>query len=234
MITHLFGAVGDIAEVVARARRRPARRCSRTAPRRSARASGGRHGGRLRRRGGIQLLSDQEPRRARRRRRGLDHDAAARRAVRRLRQYGWDEQVPVRGRAGATPGSTSCRRRSCACACRCVDARQRPPARDHRALRGAAPARVRVLPARAVYVGAPGRGGRRASARTCAPRLADRGDQTDVHYPVPDHRAGAVRRRHADVRLPVTERACEPVLSLPLLPRAARTTRSTHGLRGAP
>lgn len=50
-------------------------------------------------------------------------------------------------------------------------------------------------------------------------RLADRGVETDVHYPVPPHRQGA----YADLaerlgRLPVAEQLADEVLSLPMRP----------------
>ena len=40
---------------------------------------------------------------------------------------------------------------------------------------------------------------------------------TDIHYPIPDHRQPVARGAHA-VSLPVTERACDEVLSLPCFP----------------
>ena len=49
-------------------------------------------------------------------------------------------------------------------------------------------------------------------------RLGTRGIATDVHYPVPDHKQKAVAERFAHVRLPVTEAACERVLTLPCFP----------------
>ena len=45
--------------------------------------------------------------------------------------------------------------------------------------------------------------------------LAARGIATEIHYPIPDHRQSSIR---SDVRLPVTERLCEEVLTLPLFP----------------
>jgi dTDP-4-amino-4,6-dideoxygalactose transaminase len=44
------------------------------------------------------------------------------------------------------------------------------------------------------------------------------GIATDVHYPIPDHRQPAWRADYAGVRLPVTEHACEHVLTLPCFP----------------
>lgn len=48
--------------------------------------------------------------------------------------------------------------------------------------------------------------------------LADRGIDTAVHYPVPDHLQPAWRHLADDVHLPVTETAADHVLSLPLFP----------------
>jgi aminotransferase EvaB len=50
------------------------------------------------------------------------------------------------------------------------------------------------------------------------PHLATVGISSDVHYPVPDHAQVAYRHLFADVRLPVTERACNEVLTLPCFP----------------
>lgn len=48
--------------------------------------------------------------------------------------------------------------------------------------------------------------------------LHDCGVSTDVHYPVPDHRQPVHQGRFADVHLPVTEKLCETVLTLPCFP----------------
>jgi len=48
--------------------------------------------------------------------------------------------------------------------------------------------------------------------------LAARGIASGIHYPVPLHRQPAYAGRHADLRLPVTERAAGEILSLPLYP----------------
>jgi dTDP-4-amino-4,6-dideoxygalactose transaminase len=45
---------------------------------------------------------------------------------------------------------------------------------------------------------------------------------TDVHYPIPDHRQSIMREAASLVSLPVTERACEEVLSLPCFPAMTR------------
>lgn len=46
--------------------------------------------------------------------------------------------------------------------------------------------------------------------------LADRGISTAIHYPIPDHRQPSVAQN--DTHLPVTERLCEEILTLPLFP----------------
>jgi len=59
----------------------------------------------------------------------------------------------------------------------------------------------------------------------CAPdrdglrqRLSDAGIATDIHYPIPDHRQPVWGGRFDAVSLPVAERACSEVLSLPCFP----------------
>lgn len=60
------------------------------------------------------------------------------------------------------------------------------------------------------------RSGVRDSLRS---RLAERGVQTDIHYPVPDHRQqGWSSCPWANVSLPRCEAACEQVLTLPCFP----------------
>src|SRR5581483_6670216 len=48
--------------------------------------------------------------------------------------------------------------------------------------------------------------------------LEAQGIGTDVHYPVPDHRQPVMLESCRGVSLPVTERACAQVLSLPCFP----------------
>ena len=48
--------------------------------------------------------------------------------------------------------------------------------------------------------------------------LALAGIQTDVHYPIPDHRQACLSEKHAHVVLPVTERDAGRVLTLPCFP----------------
>lgn len=48
--------------------------------------------------------------------------------------------------------------------------------------------------------------------------LAEAGIPSDVHYPVPDYAQAAYRHLFAGTRLPVTEQACAEVLTLPCFP----------------
>jgi len=48
--------------------------------------------------------------------------------------------------------------------------------------------------------------------------LVTSGIQTDIHYPIPDHRQPCHAGRYSDVALPVTERDAECVLTLPCFP----------------
>jgi len=48
--------------------------------------------------------------------------------------------------------------------------------------------------------------------------LFDAGIPSDVHYPIPDYRQEAYRELFTGVRLPVTEKACHEVLTLPCFP----------------
>ncbi len=64
----------------------------------------------------------------------------------------------------------------------------------------------------------------RARARDAlAEHLAAASVQTDVHYPVPDHRQPAFAARFAAIKLPVTERLATEVLSLPCHPGMTET-----------
>ena len=42
--------------------------------------------------------------------------------------------------------------------------------------------------------------------------------KTDIHYPIPDHRQPGFAGHHRTASLPVTERICDTVLSLPCFP----------------
>lgn len=51
--------------------------------------------------------------------------------------------------------------------------------------------------------------------------LADAGIASDVHYPVSDHRQPVFGNRYITTHLPITEAACEGVLTLPCFPELA-------------
>lgn len=51
-----------------------------------------------------------------------------------------------------------------------------------------------------------------------AERLGALGIETQVHYPVPNHHAGAYRKRYGRLSLPITEDICATCLSLPIGP----------------
>ncbi len=48
--------------------------------------------------------------------------------------------------------------------------------------------------------------------------LAKNNVATDVHYPIPDHKQEAVGSNKQQTALPVTEKACDKVVSLPCFP----------------
>lgn len=60
-----------------------------------------------------------------------------------------------------------------------------------------------------------------------ARRLRDAGIATGVFYPVPAHRQPHIADAYAGTTLPVAERACEEVLSLPVHPRLSDGERET-------
>ncbi|MFM9920764.1 DegT/DnrJ/EryC1/StrS family aminotransferase [Lacisediminihabitans sp. H27-G8] len=134
-----------------------------------------------------------------------------------LRQYGWDTKYHV-----AVAGGTNSR----------LDELQaaflnlRLPMLDsfgerrryivERYARAAQGGPIRVLPASGPHhVGhlAVARTGDRASVRT---RLSDLGVSSDIHYPIPDHRQPGFQV--PPLSLPVTELAAEEIFSLPCFP----------------
>ncbi|MCW6029165.1 DegT/DnrJ/EryC1/StrS family aminotransferase [Stenotrophomonas sp. SRS1] len=59
----------------------------------------------------------------------------------------------------------------------------------------------------------------RSEARSALQQhLASLGIQTDIHYPIPDHRQPCHGGRYADLELPVTELDCTEVITLPCFP----------------
>lgn len=53
--------------------------------------------------------------------------------------------------------------------------------------------------------------------------LRRHGFATEVHYPVPDHRQPVLITRFRDVRLPITERLTDHILTLPCFPEMTDT-----------
>ena len=51
-----------------------------------------------------------------------------------------------------------------------------------------------------------------------ARHLLDAGVQSDIHYPLPDHRQTIFANRFADTRLPVTEKLADEILTIPCHP----------------
>ena len=145
-------------------------------------------------------------------------DPAVADRVRALRQYGWSSKYCVSSPAGGTAVSTSCRRPSSTHGCPPSIARTRAAARS--ITRTPMPSVMRRSACRCAgergACGAPRRRshGRRESLRA---HLDSRGVATDVHYPIADHRQPVFDERPPPA-LPITERACDEVLSLPCFP----------------
>ena len=56
------------------------------------------------------------------------------------------------------------------------------------------------------------------TALPCARRLAEKGVQTDIHYPIADHRQAPFAAAYREVQLPNTEWVQERIFSLPCFP----------------
>ena len=171
-----------------------------------------------RHRGCVQFLSDEEPRRARRRWRGRD----ARSGARGLESSGCATagrrtDIVIRSRA-STRGSTKCRRRFSGRGSRGCRAGPKPgvvwPRHIARRSRGASvdlpaerdPGHVYHL----FVVRSPARAALQA-------HLSAHGIETLIHYPVPIPRQPALART-GPADCPVAAQACDEVLSLPLHP----------------
>ncbi len=146
-----------------------------------------------------------------------DDELAAR--VRRLRQYGWDPKYhAVEG------GGRNSRLDELQAA---VLSRKLPHVDAQNARRRAIARRYATEIANAA-IDTPQRGGeadalhlfvvRSRSRDALAAHLARVGVQTDVHYPVPDHRQPFQASRFAALALPITERLAGEVLTLPCHP----------------
>ena len=196
-------------------------RSSRTARRR--RAPTRRADGRLvRRRCRIQLLPDQEPRRARRRRSGRHERRGSRSALRRCASTAGNGSTAWSRRVAATPASTSSRLRSCESGCHTSMPGTSGGARSWRSTRGAAGGR---RPARRARRGGLRRSSRRRARRTSATRFAAAapgcGDRHRRALPDRGPQAARVGASASGVNLPVTEHAVDHVLTLPCFPELA-------------
>jgi len=147
-----------------------------------------------------------------------DDDETAER-IRRLRQYGWSPKYHVTEQGGRNSRLDELQAAVLAVKLAHVDAevvRRRGIAATYRA----------KLSNPAIHV--PRRGGesdalhlfvvRSRFRDALATHLAAEGIQTDVHYPVPDHRQPAFAALFAGVTLPVTECLADEILTLPCHP----------------
>jgi dTDP-3-amino-2,3,6-trideoxy-4-keto-D-glucose/dTDP-3-amino-3,4,6-trideoxy-alpha-D-glucose/dTDP-2,6-dideoxy-D-kanosamine transaminase len=160
-----------------------------------------------------------------------DDDIAG--AVRRGRQYGWDRKYHI-----AEPGGRNSRLDEMQAAILRarlphLDARNERRRALHRVYEGVSSDAVRVL-----NTGSEAFTGHLAVIVTdrrddLRAAFRDAGIGTDVHYPIPDHRQPALP--DSVVPLPVTERAAEQVLSVPLFPelRDDEAARVAHVLAQA-
>jgi aminotransferase EvaB len=139
--------------------------------------------------------------------------------VRRLRQYGWDSKYRV-----AEEGGRNSRLDELQAA---VLARRLPHVAAENARRREIASRYAsnianpaiVVPKRAAEADALHLFVVRSPFRDAlAAHLARHGVDSDVHYPIPDHRQPAFARRFAGTPLPVTERLANEVLTLPCYP----------------
>jgi dTDP-4-amino-4,6-dideoxygalactose transaminase len=155
-------------------------------------------------------------------------------AVSRLRQYGWGGRFEVVVGGGRNSRLDELQAAALRIGLPLVDAgnaRRRELVARYRDAAAGGP--VAVLPAAEGHAGhlAVGLSDERDAVRAA---LAAQGIQTDVHYPIPDHRQPAYAAELADVSLPVTEWACDRVLSLPCFPELtdAEVERVCGALRG--
>ena len=217
--THLYGRLAR--STSSRARRAECR-SSRTARRRTARLARSEAGRHVGRRGRLQLLPDEESRRARRRRRASSPtDAGVAQRVRRAAPVRLGGQVPRRSRGPArTAGWTSCRRRCCAPSCRTSTAGTPAGARSRRyaatidAPEGDLPGDRR----RPIDVGASLRRPHGRTGTGCAQHLRAARRRRTTSTTRCRTTASRVRAAARRVSLPVTEQLCAEVLTLPCFP----------------
>ena len=147
-----------------------------------------------------------------------DDDALAKR-VRSLRQYGWDGKYRVSEEGGRNSRLDELQAAVLGVKLRHVGdeiARRRHIARAYEA--GISNPSIHL----------PSRGGgadalhlyvvRSPVRDALAAHLASANVQTDIHYPVPDHRQAALAGRGDDVSLPVTEALAQEILTIPCHP----------------
>lgn len=139
-------------------------------------------------------------------------------AIRELRQYGWDRKYHVARAGGRNSRLDELQSAILRGRLRLVDAANARRREIIGRYAASAPRRVRVLPADGPY-----------HVGHLAVVVADDRDaltehlksalvKTDVHYPIPDHRQPGFADHFSAPRLPVTERICDSVLSLPCFP----------------
>jgi aminotransferase EvaB len=157
-------------------------------------------------------------------------------SVRRLRQYGWDQKYRV-----SVPGGRNSRLDELQAAVLRIrlgrldewNRRRRRIVQRYAAALASGAGRFVARDgedyvAHLAVVVAEDRAGIRA-------RLEAAGVGTDVHYPIADHHQPAWSKDYVDVRLPVTEHAVEHVLTVPCFPElteeeVARVCEVLHGL----
>lgn len=219
VVTHLFGATADMAAIITWARRRGIpviEDCAQAlGARRDGRAAGAW--------GDIAVTSFYPTKNLGALGDGgavLTSDADLARRARQLRQYGWESKYAV-----GLPGGRNSRMDELQAAflrlkLPHLDAWNEGRRRIHAAYRAANPALAFVNTESEAFVAhlavlqVPERDTFRAELR--AADVA-----TDVHYPIPDHRQSTYP--DADLDLPVTQRAAETVVSIPLFPELTDT-----------
>ncbi len=149
-------------------------------------------------------------------------DAALADRLRALRQYGWRRKYEV-----VTDGGRNSRLDEVQAALLRAGLAQLPAANARRrAIAASYSARIRNPALRTPPAPGPDDVAHlyvlRATNRDgLAAALAAQGIGTNVHYPIPDHRQPIVAADYPSLRLPVSERACDEVLSLPCFPELA-------------
>lgn len=139
------------------------------------------------------------------------------RSIRELRQYGWDRKYHVARAGGRNSRLDELQAAVLRGRLRLVDAANERRRKVIGRYSASAPDRVRVLPADSLQ-----HVGHLAVVVTddreaLIEHLTSAQIRTDIHYPIPDHHQPGFGVDNAS-HLPVTERACDTVLSLPCFP----------------